>query len=58
MWSAEGNHVYVNAFVVKLTDKCSQGTAWDLWKDDSLETYSYDSLSHTGYGIGNSKWSD
>lgn len=58
MWSTEGNHIYVNAFVVKLTDECSQGTAWDLWKKKTLETYSYDSLSHMGYGIGNSKWND
>lgn len=56
MWQKAGTHVYVNAFVVKLTDECSQGTAWDLWKNNSLETYCYDSLKHTGYGIGKSKW--
>lgn len=58
MWSSEGNHVYVNAVVVKLTDECSKGTAWDLWKNDALKTYSYDSLNHTGRGIGNSEWND
>lgn len=58
MWKNEGNHVYINAFVVKLTDECSKGTAWDLWKNDTLETYSYDSLAHTGYGIGNCRWND
>lgn len=58
MWSTEGRHVYVNAFVVKLTDECSQGTAWDLWQNNTLETYSYDCLNHKGNGIGNSKWND
>lgn len=58
MWSTEGNHIYVDAFVVQLTDKCSQGIAWDLWKNDALETYSYDSLKHIGCGIGNSQWND
>lgn len=58
MWLSEGKHIYVNAFVVKLTDECSQGTAWDLWQNNALETYSYDSLNHNGNGIGNSKWND
>lgn len=58
MWSTEGKHVYINALVVKLTDECSRGTAWDLWEKNALETYSYDSLSHTGHGIGSSKWND
>lgn len=56
MWAQAGTHVYVNAVVVKLTDECSEGTAWDLWHDGNIETYSYDSLKHTGYGIGNSEW--
>lgn len=58
MWSAEGKHIYINAFVVKLSDECSQGIAWDIWENNTLETYSYDSLNHTGYGIGNSEWND
>lgn len=58
MWSTEGQHIYINAFIVKLTDECSQGTAWDLWKNNTLETYSYDSLNHNGNGIGSSKWND
>lgn len=56
MWKNAGTHVYVNAVVLKLTDECSQGTAWDLWKDNAMETYSYDAKSFTGVGIGNSKW--
>ena len=58
MWSTEGKHIYVNAFVVKLTDECSRGTAWNLWENNALETYSYDSLNHMGRGIGQSQWNE
>lgn len=57
MWKDPGVHVYVDAIVVKLTDECSQGTAWDLWQPNQMETYSYDALTHTGKGIGTSEWS-
>lgn len=56
MWKDQGSHVYVDAKIIKLTDECSQGTAWDLWKNNALETYSYDALTHTGTGIGSSEW--
>ena len=56
MWKDGGNHIYVDAKIIKLTDECSKGTAWDLWQEDQMETYSYDALSHTGRGIGKSKW--
>lgn len=56
MWKDAGVHVYVNAVVVKLTDVCSEGTAWDLWEENQMETYSYDAVSHTGKGIGASTW--
>jgi len=56
MWVESGSNVYENFVVFKLTDECSQGTAWDLWLDGKIETYSYDSVNHTGYGIGDSKW--
>ena len=56
MWKDAGTHVYVNAYVTQLTDECSEGYAWDLWENDAIETYSYDSLTQTGKGIGNSEW--
>lgn len=56
MWKDEGTHVYVDAKIVKLTDECSQGTAWDLWKENQMETFSYDALKHIGKGIGTSEW--
>lgn len=56
MWKDSGTHVYVNAVVVKLKDYCSQGTAWDLWKNGNMETYAYDALAHKGEGIGESRW--
>lgn len=56
MWRDAGTHIYVNAVVVKLTDECSQGTAWDLWQKDAIETYSYDAKIFTGRGIGKSEW--
>ncbi len=56
MWKDGGSHVYVDAKIIKLTDECSEGTAWDLWQKDQMETYSYDALSNTGKGIGASKW--
>lgn len=56
MWTDAGANVYEDLTVIKLTDNCSQGTAWDLWLENRLETYSYDSISHSGYGIGNSEW--
>lgn len=57
MWKDAGTHVYVDAVIIKLTDECSQGTEWDLWLPDQMETYSYDALTHTGKGIGESEWS-
>lgn len=56
MWKDAGTHVYVDAKIVKLTDECSQGTAWDLWQANQMETFSYDALTHTGKGIGTSVW--
>ena len=56
MWKDGGSHVYADAKIAKLTDECSRGTEWDLWKNDSLETYSYDPFTLTGKGIGNSVW--
>lgn len=55
-WKDPGVHAYVDIKVARLTDECSEGTAWDLWKNDSLETYGYDSLNHTGWGVGGSEW--
>ena len=56
MWKDAGEHIYVNAVVVKLKDFTTQGTAWDLWEQGKMETYTYDSLKHTGKGIGGSEW--
>lgn len=56
MWKDSGVHVYVDAVVVKLTDDCNEGYAWDLWKDGAVETYSYDALTQTGKGVGGSEW--
>ena len=56
MWKEAGEHIYVDAFVVKLKDFTSQGTAWDLWERGNLETYTYDALKHEGKGIGGSEW--
>lgn len=56
MWKDEGSHVYADAKIVKLTDECSKGTAWDLWQENNLETYCYDAIEKTGWGIGNSQW--
>ena len=56
MWKDCGTHIYVDAFVVQLKDYCSQGTAWDLWEEGKLETYTYDALTHEGKGIGASEW--
>lgn len=57
MWKDAGTHVYINAYIAKLTDECSEGTSWDLWEENQMETYSYDALNHTGKGIGKSIWS-
>lgn len=56
MWKDGGTHIYVNAVVVKLKDYCSQGTAWDLWQDGKIETYSYNALNHQGKALGTSEW--
>ena len=56
MWKDAGEHIYVNAVVVKLKDQCSQGTAWDLWQEGNMETFAYDALNHKGEGIGSSEW--
>ena len=56
MWKDGGTHVYVDAKIVKLTDECSEGTAWDLWQGGNMETYAYDALAHRGKGLGNSRW--
>lgn len=56
MWKDGGTHVYIDAKIAKLTDECSKGTAWDLWQDNQMETYAYDALTHTGKGLGTSKW--
>ena len=56
MWSSEGTHVYVNAVVLKLSDECSKGTAWDVWEEGKMETYAYDALNFEGRGIGGSEW--
>lgn len=56
MWKDAGEHIYVNAVIVKLKDFTSQGTAWDLWKKGKMETYAYDALKHEGKGIGGSEW--
>ena len=56
MWKDAGVHVYVNAVVLKLKDLTSQGTAWDLWEDGKMETFTYDALTHKGKGIGESEW--
>jgi hypothetical protein len=56
MWKDGGTHVYIDAKIVKLTDECSEGTAWDLWQENQMETYAYDALTHTGEGLGTSKW--
>lgn len=56
MWKDGGTHIYVNAVVVKLKDYCSQGTAWDLWRDGKIETYSYNALTHQGKALGTSEW--
>lgn len=55
-WKDGGTHVYADAKVLKLTDECSQGLAWDLWQENQMETYTYNALTHTGEGIGNSEW--
>lgn len=55
-WSTPGVHAYVDIKVARLTDECTAGSTWDLWHEGSLETYSYDCLAHTGYGIGGSEW--
>ncbi|MBR0413902.1 MAG: Vps62-related protein [Clostridia bacterium] len=56
MWKDSGAHIYADAFVVQLKDYCSEGTAWDLWEEGKLETYTYDALTHEGKGIGTSEW--
>ena len=56
IWPNAGKNVYVDAVVVKLTDVCSEGEAWDLWEGNNLETYTYDALLHSGDGIGSSQW--
>lgn len=54
MWKDSGSHVYKDIVIAKLTDECSQGTAWDTW--NSLETYAYNAETHTGSGLGTSTW--
>ena len=54
IWSSAGEHVYLNAVVLKLKDICSKGKQWDSW--ERLETYAYDALTYTGRGIGGSEW--
>lgn len=56
IWPNAGKNVYVNAIVVKLSDMCSEGEAWDLWEGDNLATFKYDALNHTGDGIGGTLW--
>ena len=56
IWPKAGKNVYKNFVILKLTDICSEGEAWDLWDNNNLETYSYDALTWTGDGIGDSTW--
>ncbi len=56
IWPNAGKNVYVNAVVVKLSDICSEGEAWNLWEGDNLATFKYDALNHCGDGIGNTQW--
>lgn len=56
LWTAEGEFSAVKVGLITSKDVCSQGSKWDLWAENKLETYSYDSLSHTGEGIGASEW--
>ncbi len=56
IWPKEGKNVYKDLFIIKLTDICSKGEKWDLWENNNLETYSYDALTWSGEGIGNSDW--
>lgn len=53
-WPSAGTHVYKNAVVLKLSDSCSKGTAWDTW--NSIETYVYDAKEWTGRGVGTTEW--
>ena len=56
IWPKEGKNVYVDKVIVKLSDICSKGEAWNLWDGDNLETFKYDAINHTGDGIGSSQW--
>ena len=56
IWPYAGKNVYKDLFIIKLSDVCSEGEAWNTWEGNSLETYSYDALTWSGKGIGNSEW--
>ena len=56
IWPYAGKNVYKDLFIINLSDICSEGEAWDTWEGNSLETYSYDALTWSGKGIGNSEW--
>lgn len=43
MYPSPGEHVYLDLGPIqKLTDVCSAGEPWDLWKNDRLETFEHD----------------
>ena len=56
IWPHAGKNVYEDRVVVKLTDICSEGEAWDTWKDGTLETFSFDALTQEGKALGDSEW--
>lgn len=56
MWKQEGDNAYFDIGVFKLVDECSKGTAWNSWENDTLETYTFDPVTKTGAGLGDTEW--
>lgn len=54
MWKDAGSYVYKNIVVARLTDVCTEGSAWDTW--NCLETYEYSAQNRTGRGLGTTEW--
>lgn len=56
MWKQEGDNAYFDIGIFKLVDECSKGTAWNSWENDTLETYTFDLITKTGAGLGDTEW--